>query len=304
MKANVMSIDVFKLPVFPAADVFPMMPDDELRELAEDIKANGVREPIVIANGKLVDGRNRRAACKIAGVVPPVRELGEGEDPTAYVISANIHRRHMMTAQRAMAEAIIYPEPEKGGRGKVNKLSRNRESLGVSSKTVENLLSQARMVVKFAPELGPLVVAGAENLTTAYKTAIERKEEQESKSSRLEKLRTRHPMLADKVVEDELTLNGAVAEARERDAQERERRQAAFKIIKDGAFLVGSFSVDKQTETIGEMLRDPEGRVDLLKLFKDDPEEITRQRIALETGAPRLIQLLTELETQLEEAVE
>ena len=42
----------------------------------------------------LVDGRNRRAACRIAGVEPAVRPLN-GEDPTALVLSANIHRRHL-----------------------------------------------------------------------------------------------------------------------------------------------------------------------------------------------------------------
>ena len=106
--------DVFKLPVFPAADVFPMMAKDELAELAADIKANGQREAIVLAKipdkddpkrlFKLVDGRNRRAACKLAGVEPSFRFLDDDEDPTAYVISANIHRRHMTKGQRAMAE--------------------------------------------------------------------------------------------------------------------------------------------------------------------------------------------------------
>ena len=64
----------------------------------------------------LIDGRNRRAACKVAGMEPTSRDLN-GEDPTAFVLSANIHRRHMTKGQRAMAVAMIYPEPEKGGRG-------------------------------------------------------------------------------------------------------------------------------------------------------------------------------------------
>ncbi len=74
--------DVFKLPVFPDADVFPMMADDELQELAADIKANSLHEALVIAKINtpetpkepktmmLIDGRNRREACRIAGVVP------------------------------------------------------------------------------------------------------------------------------------------------------------------------------------------------------------------------------------------
>ena len=36
----------------------------------------------------------------------PVRHL-DGEDPTAFVLSANIHRRHMTKGQRAMAVAAI-----------------------------------------------------------------------------------------------------------------------------------------------------------------------------------------------------
>jgi ParB-like nuclease domain len=114
-------IDVFELPVFPPADVFPMMSEDELQELAADIRANGLNQPLVVAeiDGDLVlvDGRNRRAACELAKVEPEVRHLN-GEDPNAYVLSANVHRRHMTKGQRAMAVAMISPEPEKGGRGK------------------------------------------------------------------------------------------------------------------------------------------------------------------------------------------
>jgi ParB-like chromosome segregation protein Spo0J len=46
-----------KLKIHPAAGAFPMMPDDELDELAEDIKVNGLRHPIILnKEGQLVDG--------------------------------------------------------------------------------------------------------------------------------------------------------------------------------------------------------------------------------------------------------
>lgn len=123
--------DVFKLPVFPAANIFPMMTDDELTELAEDISTNGLREPLVKAvvdtpetpkhpkTMMLIDGRNRREACKLAGIEPTTRELS-GEDPTAYVLSANVHRRNISTGQRAMALAMLQPTGDKGGRGKTS----------------------------------------------------------------------------------------------------------------------------------------------------------------------------------------
>jgi ParB-like nuclease domain len=118
---RVTKIDVFALPALPAADAFPMMSEDELQELADDIKENGLNQPLVVAevDGELVlvDGRNRRAACELAKVEPEVRHLN-GEDPKAYVLSANIHRRSLTPGQRAMAVAMIRPEPEKRGRGK------------------------------------------------------------------------------------------------------------------------------------------------------------------------------------------
>ena len=47
----------------PAADLFPMMPEAELRELGEDIKTHGLKSHLKLHNGKLLDGRNRLRAC-------------------------------------------------------------------------------------------------------------------------------------------------------------------------------------------------------------------------------------------------
>jgi hypothetical protein len=65
----------------------------------------------------LVDGRNRREACRRAGIVPHYTLLEDGEDLPARIISENVYRRHMTKGQRAMVVAMIHPEGEKGGRG-------------------------------------------------------------------------------------------------------------------------------------------------------------------------------------------
>jgi hypothetical protein len=81
-----------KLAVHPAADIFPMMTDDELQELAADIAENGLQVPIVLDHtGKvLIDGRNRLEACKIAQVEPQFETLPESTDIVAFIISINI----------------------------------------------------------------------------------------------------------------------------------------------------------------------------------------------------------------------
>lgn len=91
--------------VHPAAELFPMMTEAELSELAVDIQQNGQRHPLVIFSGLLLDGRNRMAACGIAGVKPRTEVLAQCDSPTAYVISANLHRRHLLPAQRAACAA-------------------------------------------------------------------------------------------------------------------------------------------------------------------------------------------------------
>src|SRR4029450_11207561 len=101
------------MPVHPAAAVFPMLPDDELAELAEDIKANGLHHPIVRnTQGQIVDGRNRYVACRRAGVAPTFTTLADDVDALAYILSENIRRRHMSRGQQAMAIALMVETDE------------------------------------------------------------------------------------------------------------------------------------------------------------------------------------------------
>lgn len=138
----------------PVADLFPMMSESELRELGEDIKANGLREPIVVddtewlkqhprARGHkkqyewqrqyeraidsgeilIVDGRNRYTVCKLAGLpwtheASSTLEIGghwidhrplavdtiDG-DVINFILSKNIHRRHLTRSKQAKRQA-------------------------------------------------------------------------------------------------------------------------------------------------------------------------------------------------------
>lgn len=88
----------FKL--HPLCSMFPPISDEELSLLAESIRANGLREPVVMIGDLVLDGQNRIAACKLAGVDPHYREFN-GSDPLAFVLDVNLHRRHLNTAQKA-----------------------------------------------------------------------------------------------------------------------------------------------------------------------------------------------------------
>lgn len=91
----------------PLAAIFPPLPDAELQELAADIKDNGLREAITVYEDAILDGRNRYAACGIAGVEPRYKKLPEPyasrgyEGAAAYVWSCNGARRDLEKSQRA-----------------------------------------------------------------------------------------------------------------------------------------------------------------------------------------------------------
>lgn len=88
------------------ANIFPMLGVEELGELADDIMLNGLHQPIVLYQGQILDGRNRYQACELAGIEPDCTEY-EGDDPLGYVLSLNLHRRHLTASQRAALAAEI-----------------------------------------------------------------------------------------------------------------------------------------------------------------------------------------------------
>jgi len=87
------------------ANVFPMLGDDDLQQLADDIERNGQRFPVIVdEDGLVLDGRNRATACRMLGIEPRVEVFsGSDAEKLEYVVSLNLSRRHMDTSQRAMA---------------------------------------------------------------------------------------------------------------------------------------------------------------------------------------------------------
>lgn len=121
------------LGVHPAADDFPMMEPDELRELADDVIANGLQQKIklLVRKGRkpvVIDGRNRLSALELAGK-EPVKSNGlwaskyfeeiklVDEEVAGYIASANIHRRHLKPEKkRELIADLIKADPSKSNR--------------------------------------------------------------------------------------------------------------------------------------------------------------------------------------------
>ena len=90
----------------PIAAIFPLLEGAELTALADDIRVNGLREAVWLYQGKILDGRNRAAACRQAGVTLKTKEFaGTEEQAIAFVWSENRRRRHLVSGQIAIATA-------------------------------------------------------------------------------------------------------------------------------------------------------------------------------------------------------
>jgi DNA-binding transcriptional regulator YdaS (Cro superfamily) len=147
--------------IHPAAEIFPMLSDEELDSLAVDIKTHGLRHPLVMHERELLDGRNRLAACKIAGVAPSFVEY-EGDSPVSFVISVNIKRRQLDASQRACVAVEIEPmfavEAEKRlhlskGRGVKGVANLRQVNQAKASDQAADVVSVSPRMVQYAKEI-------------------------------------------------------------------------------------------------------------------------------------------------------
>ena len=101
------------------ADQLPMMSNLEFDSLKEDIKENGLEEPIMLFEGKILDGRNRYRACLEVAVEPVFKEFeGDREEAEKFSASSNLMRRHLTKSQKAMVlvKTGLVPPPSTTGR--------------------------------------------------------------------------------------------------------------------------------------------------------------------------------------------
>ncbi len=168
-----------------AANIFPMMSDEQIDELAADIEANGQKFPIELYDGKIIDGRNRyMAIMRLDDIEPDFYETDlEGQSAVSYTLSMNLHRRHLDESQKAMVAARAKPLFEAEAKERMkrkpsfgvenlpqqNGKARDKagESVGVSGKSVDfasKVLTSGSAELQNAVERGEVAVSAAAKL--------------------------------------------------------------------------------------------------------------------------------------------
>jgi len=186
----------------PAAGLFPMLSAEELQALADDIAANGLNNPVVVYEDQVLDGRNRSKACEMAGVsIKTTQWVDPGCGPVAYVISQNIHRRHLTATQRAVLAVDLLPQLEEEALSRMAAGGRRRLDEGV-----------AKM-----PHLSGLESEGLEQAMEAYKSrdrAAELTQVAPRYISDAKKIAAESPEKLDRMRSGELSLQEAKREIR------------------------------------------------------------------------------------------
>lgn len=184
----------------PAANLFPMLSGAEYEALRDDIKANGQLELIWLhPDGRILDGRNRYCACRDLGIEPRFSTWkGEGS-AVDFVVSLNLHRRHLTQGQKAMVAADLLPLKEAEARERQLATQNNDTGRAVRAKMPQQdkgrsrdqagalvgvggrYVSEAKRIQEAAPDLAADIRAGKTNIPWARRVLAERESQARAK---------------------------------------------------------------------------------------------------------------------------
>jgi ParB-like chromosome segregation protein Spo0J len=187
-----MTIDYRNLAIHPlVADLFPPMTAAELEALTADIKLNGLKEPITLHEDKILDGNNRYKAFIKAGLEYKLKEECFCQfdpkiqgDPLTFVVSANLHRRHLNETQRATIAAKLVTMKLGNNQYTSSKVT-NADAAKLLGVGVATVKMAKEVDAKAAPEIKTMVQAGKLRLGAAKQLLAKPKDQQVAELTRI-----------------------------------------------------------------------------------------------------------------------
>lgn len=270
-------IDEKNRPYHEVANIFPLMTGADYEALKADIAEHGLREPIWLhPDGSIIDGRNRHRACVELGIEPDFEIWNGNGSLVAFVVSLNLHRRHLTASQRAacspdieraIAEEIAAELAERRRKQALQREAEKRqEQVAVQGQTTL-IEGESDHTMEIFPECGR--VAREE---TAAILGINGKYVSDAKN-----LEKQAPDLLEKVRDGEITIPEAKRELRKREA-EAQKQEVLAKYDKvnvwTGALNINSIEVasiydlDLPKESIDMVFTDPPYHDEYIGLYE------------------------------------
>lgn len=213
----------FSLEQHPIGALVPPMTKAEVRDLTKSIKEQGFlpAHPIIVHDGQILDGWHRYLAANKLKVVPVFKDY-VGSDPAGFVMSVNLHRRHLTDDQRSVIAGQLASVDKK--------MTTAQAAAAVNVRARK--AGQARRVANASPALAEAVRLGQIKLSDAARV----KDDDE---------------LIKRLNDEEITVEDVIAEAVRRGQA---KRVPAVKLSLDGSEAWEHFDVvfDANGESIGE----------------------------------------------------
>jgi hypothetical protein len=167
--------DWFTHELHPLCTFFPRMSGAEFDALVADIAENGLQNPIVLHDDMVLDGGNRYRACQVANVEPRFVQFA-GDSIGQFVLSANLHRRHLSAGQQATIVASVkdwdkahaHGGARRGDQGATLHLETVKDRAAESGASVRTQ-KMADKVARESPELARQVAHGEISLPQALR---------------------------------------------------------------------------------------------------------------------------------------
>lgn len=193
--------------------IFPGMNDDEYRALRDDIAANGLLEAIWLhPDGSIIDGRHRHRAC-LDTETPPRFQTWDGNGSlVAFVVSLNMHRRHLTPSQKAAIAQDVLPKLEAEARERVVEAARTKwggnisvpfDGQGEARQQAAALLdvnpryiSDAKRIKNDAPDLFEKVKDGEITIPQAKRTMKEQERQEKREQNHALVQQAESPLVA------------------------------------------------------------------------------------------------------------
>jgi hypothetical protein len=220
----------------PYAEIFPLIEGADFEALIADIKEHGLREAIWQLDGKILDGRNRFLACQKAKVTPKYRQFkGDDGAALAFVVSANVKRRHLNASQLSMAAGKIATLRDGQRADEVSGVSIETAAqiIGASvgsTKRARQVLDHGSKALQKAVESGEVSVSKAANVVELPKPEqlaaakakpepVEKWEPEENEDAQLEQAEKEYTASIDKVMAADDKLAAAHVELKRQAAE-------------------------------------------------------------------------------------
>ena len=138
--------------ISPLAKAFPPLDKVEYARLLASIRDRGLRTPIVVWQGEIIDGVHRLRACIEADVEPRYQYLEDHEDPYRFLVDVSMPYRHMTQNEKAltahlMSQYSMPGRPQSAGQNSANLRSITQGEAASLVGVSQRLVSDARRVL-------------------------------------------------------------------------------------------------------------------------------------------------------------